>query len=144
MHDGKKLEFRITIALDIQKGDMNPITLAPQPYAVKRGGIHFERMGESSDQFVSTLAKLYRTKERPTAMDDDVHFNAFAFRGDPDKIMSKDVLLELSHDDPGNKVPQCELLLDVDVAKGAAILNEKNEDFRDCAIRVLGRPIPIE
>jgi len=133
------LELRIAIAPDMKPGSMNPVTLAPQTYSLRRGGIRFERVGPASDRLVARIAELYHTKSHPKAMQSDVHFTAFAFRGDPEKISFREVLFELSQDDPANQVPQCEMLLDVNLSDGEIRLREKNQDFRECIMRILGK-----
>src|SRR5579863_5882679 len=134
----QRLELRVAIAPEMKRGDMNPVTGAPQTYSLQRGGVRFERTGEASDRLVGRLAELYQTKFRPVMMDNDIHFTAFAFRGDPEKITVQDVLFELYHEDPSNQVPQCELLLDVNLPANEVRIREKNQDFRECVVRILG------
>ncbi len=137
-YKNEPLALRIAIAPGMRPGAMNPMTGGPQVYSLQRGGVRFERSGEASDRFIARLAQLYHTKSKPKAMADDVHFTAFAFRGDPYKIDSQSVLFELYHDDPANQVPQCVVLFDVNLPGNEVRIREKNQDFRDCVIRILG------
>jgi len=138
-HKNASLELQIAIAPEMKRGEMNPMTEAPQTYSLRRGGVRFKRTGEASDRLVARIAELYGAKVSPHAMDSDIHFTAYAFRGDPEKIASHEVLFELYHDDPANQVPQCELLLDVNLPAGEIRIREKNQDFRQCVVRILGR-----
>lgn len=138
-HDGSVLALRIAVAPGMKPGDMNPATLAPHDYSLFRGGVRIERLDASSDRFATLLSAFYHTKRHPSLMSESVHFTAFAFRGDPEKIATREVLFELYHDDPGNSVPQCELLLNVNLPAGEIKIREKNQDFRECTIRILGR-----
>jgi hypothetical protein len=133
-----RLALQVVIASGMKPGVMNPMTSGPQPYSMQRGGVQWIRSDEAGDRFVARLAELYHTKNKPKKMGSDIHFAAFAFRGDPDKIESREVLFELYHDDPANQVPQCVVLFDVNLPSHEVSIREKNQDFRDCIIRILG------
>lgn len=137
-HKNDSLGLKIAIAPGMRPGAMNPLTGGPQVYSLQRGGVRFESTGQSSDLFLARLAQLYHTKSRPKTMASDIHFTAFAFRGDPYKIDSREVLFELYHDDPANQVPQCVVLFDVNLPEKQVRIREKDQDFRDCIIRILG------
>jgi len=137
---GKPSALRILIAPEMQPGQMNPVTLSPQIHSLYRGGIRFQRTGTESDTWLVALARLYGVKHPPAAMDDDIHFTAYPYRGDPSTIAKREVLFELSHDDPKNAVPQCQFLLEVSLPTNRIRLREENQDFRPCMIRVLAKP----
>lgn len=137
-HKNDTLGFKIVIAPGMRPGAMNPLTGGPQVYSLQRGGVRFESEGQSSDLFLARLAQLYHAKSHPKAMASDIHFTTFAFRGDPYKIDSREVLFELYHDDPANQVPQCVVLFDVNLPGKQVRIREKDQDFRDCIIRILG------
>ncbi len=132
--------LRILIAPEMQPGQMNPVTLSPQNHSLYRGGIRIQRTGSESDAWLAALARSYGIKHPPTAMDDDIHFTAYPFRGDPATIATREVLFELSHDDPKNAVPQCQFLLEVNLPAHNTRFREENQDFRPCMIRVLAKP----
>jgi hypothetical protein len=139
--DGNKpAGLRILIAPEMQPGQMNPVTLSPQVHSLYRGGIRFQRTGAESDTWLVALALLYGIKHPPAAMDEDIHFTAYPYRGDPATIAKREVLFELSHDDPKNAVPQCQFLLEVNLPANKIRLREENQDFRPCMIRVLAKP----
>jgi hypothetical protein len=137
-HKSDTLGLRVLIAPGMRPGAMNPLTGGPQVYSLQRGGVRFESAGQSSDLFLARLAQLYHTRSRPKTMASDTHFTAFAFHGDPYKIDSREVLFELYHDDPANQVPQCVVLFDVNLPGKQVRIREKDQDFRDCIIRILG------
>ncbi len=137
-HKSERLALQIAIAPGMKPGAMNPMTGSPQPYSMQRGGVRWLRDDEGSDRFIARLAELYHTKTKPKKMVTDVHFSAFAFRGDPEKLESHEVLFELYHDDPTNQVPQCVVLFDVNLPGKKVRIREKDQDFRDCIIRILG------
>ncbi len=137
-YKNQRLALQIAIAPGMKPGAMNPITGGPQAYSAQRGGIRWLRSDEGSDRFVARLAELYHTKAKPKGMTNDIHFTAFAFRGDPEKLSSHEVLFELYHDDPANQVPQCVVLLDVNLPGKKVSIREKDQDFRDCIVGVLG------
>jgi len=137
---GQTTGLRILIAPEMRPGQMDPVTLSPQIHSLYRGGIRFLRTGAPSDVWLAALARLYGVKHHPSAMDDDIHFTAYPYRGDPAKIDTSEVVFELSHEDPANTVPQCQFLLEINLPSNKIRLREENQDFRACIIRVLAKP----
>ena len=128
----------ITLAPGIVAGFMNAPTGMPDLRSVARGGIHFQSVGAESDRLVMMLAKLFQSKQHPKAMDEDVHFDAYAVQ-DPKDLQAKEIVFRIFHLAAGTGGQQVEILLDMNLPRNEVRLREVNQDFRDYVVQILSR-----
>ncbi len=142
LYKHEPVALRITFAAGMGLGSMNVQTGNPDIRSLARGGIHFQSIGPESDHLIVALAKLYQSKIHPKAMDEDIHFDAYAAQGNPEDLQHKEVLFRIFHAAPGTDGMQCELLLNVNLPRNEIRLREVDQDYRDFIIRFLSRPEP--
>lgn len=139
LYKHEPVALRITLAPGIVAGFMNLQTGMPDLRSVARGGIHFQRTGPESDRLVMALAKLYQSRTRPIAMDDDIHFDVYAAEGNPGNLQTKEVVFRIFHTAPDTDGHEVELLLNINLPKNEVRIRETNQDFREYILQILSR-----
>lgn len=100
------------------------------------GRVTLKSPGASGNNFVHSLARIYRAERMPRHMKAAVIFSAGVLSGQPEKLTAEPVSFKLFHD-TGRVDGFTELRLHLDLPAHRAHLEEVNQDFRGPTITSL-------
>jgi hypothetical protein len=135
----------VAVGLDRDQEVAFSITLEPGWKEGKLGGVDLTTFGGTvilgsvgprSDHLVQAIDRIYATGLGPKTLAQQVKFTGISLAGRPDSLDSGPVKIKLFFESEVED-RYAELFLNLDVARGAVELNEKDPDYRKAVVQAL-------
>jgi hypothetical protein len=127
----QEVAFSITLEPGWKEGKLEGVALMTFTGTVILGSV-----GPRSDKLLQAIDRLYATGLGPKTMAQQVRFTGISLAGRPDSLDSGPVKIKLFFES-GVEDRYAELYLNLDVARGAVELSEKDADYRTAVVQAL-------
>ncbi len=110
-----------------------------------RSRLSLQSIGDESDRFVQTLAKLYQLELASPKMLPHIQFTAITLGGNPMKLGEGGVRIKIFFEPP-DETPDyeeryAEHFLNIDLQRNAVYFNEKDQAYREAILNALTKPL---